>query len=831
MRLLQGLHLILGCLLIFNVTAVEPQIAIAGKTTSIVMILQQDGSLISWGESSAGQLLRETTYQKYVGDINVPILLDIQDVEELLLSTEYPATFVRKTDGTIWYWGEPAPQFTPSPIFPLFDYTKRHIPVLANPLPQGDIKKVIYSSSAGFILTDKNELWISSHNALFYPDIISEASKQANGLVLLTKNVADFSVSFEYVLIVKTDGTVWSLGKNTNGQLGTGDKIAYNIPQKINLSNVKQVVASTGQRFESFFQPDISDNYSLALKNDGTVWAWGSSPYLGIGAAEINDQLTPVQVDIEDVKTLSVFFKHVLALKNDGTVWAWGNNDNGQLGIGTSNSVDEDDFLSQFVTKPIQVLIDDVAAIATGYDFSVAVKNDNSIWTWGNNKRGMLADGTMISHDTPQSIVKNTLYMPEGFIGDNIEEFVALLNTHEEPVDATCSIYYEDGTGFSFPLKLLPEQRSSFSLKDKGVQFYRPFAMVIEPSKRITATFIHYGEGNVALGANFTPVTSKKWSTAQGFYNHEDKVRNYLVGFNPSDESANIELRITGFSDAFPRDINLTVAPKSRFSVKLQDYLNTQIPEQPIGALISSDKEIVVGMTQYDDFLNDGIFIIAEPSWGNTSGYVSEGWLSESGFEVVNVMNPNDTQARISLRNINPYSIFNDIILEPYQQTAIVLKDFLPKNQPLSISVAADYGKNIVANFNHFDLSGLNGVNFSPNAHTHWEFAEGFRGNDVLEFLLIRRISTYYPASDIKVKVKLYYSDGQANAEIDLVIPDREDKVALFLHEDDRVRSNPDQGILYGITIDAEQPVIPYFAHYDFNFGGAFALSGTGWNP
>ncbi|MCV6636950.1 hypothetical protein [Candidatus Albibeggiatoa sp. nov. NOAA] len=837
MRLLQSLHCILGCLLVCNLAAAEPQIAITGQYTNTVMVLQEDGTVIGWGDEFNGQLLRKKAQQQQpIANVNLPVSLDIQDIDRFLpITGTYSTIFAQKTDGSIWYWGADVPSFTAS-IFPR--YNKRHIPQMADEFPQGRLKKLDFSTNTGFFLLENNQLWISSYNPAFYPNIIDESSKQANGLVLLSENVADFSASTEHVLIVKTDGSLWSVGTNDRGQLGIGNKVAYNTLQKVNLTDVKQVVALSGLRY--VFQYYSSEQYSLALKHDGTVWAWGSSLYLGTGATEINEQLTPVQVDIEDVKALSASFKHTLALKNDGTVWAWGNNRYGQLGSGTVKDADNDNQMRAFVTTPVQVQIDNVSTVGAGWDYSIAIKNDGSIWTWGNNSNGMLGDGTIVSRDTPQSIVKNTLYMPEGFLGDEIDEFVALLNTHNQAVNAVCSIYYEDGTGFSFPLTLPPEQRSSFSLKEKGVAFYRPFAMVIEPEKRITATFIHYGAGNIALGANFTPVTSEKWATAQGFFNHEDKIRNYLVGFNPNDEPVKVNVRITGATEVFPRDIPVTVAAKSRFSIKLQDHLNTQIPEQPIGALVSADKGIVVAMTQYDDFLNEGVLSIAEPSWGHTGGYVSEGWLSESGFEVIHVMNPSHKNTRIYFSNINPnpagfQNVFANITLKPYQQKTLVLKDYLPINQPLSISVNVNssidntYGDNVVANFNHFDLSGLNGVNFVTHAHTHWEFAEGFKGRDVLEFLLIRRASIYN--IDTNIKVRLYYHDGQANAEIDLFIPGHENKIALLLHDDDRVRSNPDQGILYGITIDADQPIVPYFTHYDFNFGGAFALSGTGWNP
>ncbi|WP_353570291.1 hypothetical protein [Candidatus Albibeggiatoa sp. nov. BB20] len=822
MRLLQRLSLILGCLLVFNLHAVEPQIAIGDHS---VLILQQDGSVVGWGSLEHDQILRNSSFPyNFQLDVqtNIPSPVNIDNVEELFLGIY---AYARKQDGTFWHWGHYTyPTRTISDNIYALDPPKPangdEPSLFVSPVDDSNIRKFKYVYRTRLFLTDKNELWIMSRYSTHFPRPEADSPLELK-YAKVTTDVKDFDVTENYLVILKQDGTVWTSGDNENGQLGVGDRVNYNIPQKTNLSNIQQIAAG--------------ENYSLALREDGTLWGWGEPAYLGLGLGTTPTTsfiLNPASLPIDNVKTMSTD-SHTLVLKNDGTVWAWGDNRYGQLGIGSITAASDTNPYASYVTTPVQVPIDDVVAInASSAGFSIALKNDGSIWSWGNNQTGMLGNGTMVSTDTPQPIVSNTLYMPEGFIGDGIDEFVSLLNTHDETVNATCFFYYEDGTALSFPLELLAKQRTTFTVKDKGVAFYRPFAIVIEPEKKITATLAHYAQGNVAMGANFTPITSKKWASSQGFYHHEDKIRNYLVGFNPNNEPVDINLQITGVTEIFPLNVQLRVEPKSRFNVKLQDYLNPTIPEQPIGALVSTNKPIVVGMSHYDDLLDDGTLSIAEPSWGSQRGYVAEGWLSDTGFEVVNLVNPHDTPTEIIFYKSQQYydaaSEFARFELTPYQQAGLVVSAFLPKKQPLSISYSS--AQPVVASFNHFDLSGLNGVNFVPNGHTHWEFAEGFRGDNVLEFLLVQRESLVSNSEPLNVKVRLYYYDGQANAELDLVIPANESKATLFLHADNRVRSSPD-GVTYSVTLDADLPIIPYFTHYDFNFGGAFALSGTGWNP
>jgi hypothetical protein len=86
---------------------------------------------------------------------------------------------------------------------------------------------------------------------------------------------------------------------------------------------------------------------------------------------------------------------HTVALKNNGTVWTWGNNNNGQLGDGTTSNR----------TTPVQVSgLSDVTAIAAGDTHTVALKNNGTVWTWGNNNNGQLGDGTTTDSATPVQV-------------------------------------------------------------------------------------------------------------------------------------------------------------------------------------------------------------------------------------------------------------------------------------------------------------------------------------------------------------------------------------------------------------------------------------------
>jgi len=182
---------------------------------------------------------------------------------------------------------------------------------------------------------------------------------------------------------LKSDGTVWAWGLNVWGQLGDGTTTNHRTPVQVSgLTRVTAIAAGM--------------SHTVALKSDGTVWAWGANSFGQLGNGTTTNSRVPVKVSgLSDVSSIAVGEVHNIVLKKDGTVWTWGSNSCGELGNGTEG-------LLSNKTTPIQVPnLTDVLAIAAGGAHSVVLKNNGKVWAWGMNYYRQLGDGTYIDRSTP----------------------------------------------------------------------------------------------------------------------------------------------------------------------------------------------------------------------------------------------------------------------------------------------------------------------------------------------------------------------------------------------------------------------------------------------
>lgn len=197
------------------------------------------------------------------------------------------------------------------------------------------------------------------------------------------------SAGGSHTLGIRGDGTLWGWGSNAYGQLGRAGAGNYTVPVQIGSdADWKAVAASAGGTF--------------ALKSDGSLWSCGYNwdGQLGQGTVYPTYQvstLSRVGTD-SDWAEVSSTGNHTVALKTDGTIWAWGRNNNTPAGV-----LGQGDLVSR--PSPTQVGTDtDWVKVFAGDRNTAAIKADGSLWTWGENGSGQLGIGNVATPNAPRRV-------------------------------------------------------------------------------------------------------------------------------------------------------------------------------------------------------------------------------------------------------------------------------------------------------------------------------------------------------------------------------------------------------------------------------------------
>ncbi|MDF1883123.1 hypothetical protein JHD49_04150, partial [Sulfurimonas sp. SAG-AH-194-C21] len=200
-------------------------------------------------------------------------------------------------------------------------------------------------------------------------------------------NWSSIDAGINFTSTIKNDGTLWAWGDNAYGQLGDGTTIYVPSPKKIGVDNNWSSVSA-------------GLYHTVTLKTDGTLWAWGRNLYGQLGDTTTTDSASPTQIGSDTTWTSVVASNHTMALKTepvDGnvTLWAWGLNDSGQLGDTTTTNA----------TSPTLIPSDiNWTSVSTGAGHTVAIKSDGTLWTWGDNAYSQLGDGNTIDVTSPTQI-------------------------------------------------------------------------------------------------------------------------------------------------------------------------------------------------------------------------------------------------------------------------------------------------------------------------------------------------------------------------------------------------------------------------------------------
>jgi alpha-tubulin suppressor-like RCC1 family protein len=233
---------------------------------------------------------------------------------------------------------------------------------------------------------DDGSLWATGDNARGQLGTGTTASQPAWVQVGSGTNWVRVAAGAQHSLALQANGTLWAWGDNTYGQLGTATNSGTGF------------VATPTQVPGTYTQLAAGNAHSLALQANGTLWAWGDNFYGQLGSTANNTthtpNPTPTQVGTTSYTQLAAGYDFGLALRQDGTLWAWGRNTYGQLGNSTRTGTDD------ATPTPTQVGAAVYTQLAAGQYHSLALQADGTLWAWGNNFYGQLGTATSTGANT-----------------------------------------------------------------------------------------------------------------------------------------------------------------------------------------------------------------------------------------------------------------------------------------------------------------------------------------------------------------------------------------------------------------------------------------------
>ncbi len=285
--------------------------ALAGGS-SHSLLLKADGTVWACGSNEKGQLGVPTP------TVESPTPIQVQGLSGVAaVAAGYYHSLARKTDGTVWAWGDnqygqlgdgtTTPRLTPVRVMDLDGVAA--------------VAGGYYHSLAR--KTD-GTVWAWGGNQDGQLGDGTTTGRTTPVRVLNLDNIIAIAAGNTHSLALRADGTVWAWGRNDSGQLGDGTNTQRSEPVQVqDLDRVAVIAAGY--------------SHSLARKTDGTVWAWGDNLFGQLGDGTRTQRCTPVQVQgLDRAAAIAGGESHSLVLKVDGTVWAWGNNEDGRLGDGTT---------------------------------------------------------------------------------------------------------------------------------------------------------------------------------------------------------------------------------------------------------------------------------------------------------------------------------------------------------------------------------------------------------------------------------------------------------------------------------------------------------------
>ena len=354
-----------------KVTAINGKVMelIIGNYFSVYAILE-DGSLYAWGNNESGKLGVGDEVNK-----NTPTKVNLPGKIKELITTGW-SVYAILEDGSLYAWGS-----NEIGKLGVGDEVNKNTPTKVN-LP-GKIKELITNGSSVYALLEDSSLYSWGKNSYGQLGVGNEVNKNTPTKVNLPGKIKELITTGWSVYAILEDGSLYAWGDNSDGQLGVGDEENRNTPIK--------VTAINGKVMELI----ISNSFSVyAILEDGSLYSWGKNSYGQLGVGDEVNRNTPTKVNLPGkIKKLITSSSASYVILEDGSLYAWGYNYYGELGVGSNEDKNTPTKVTAINGKIMDLIIN--SDKNSTYKSIFAIIKDGSLYAWGNNEGGQLGIGSL----------------------------------------------------------------------------------------------------------------------------------------------------------------------------------------------------------------------------------------------------------------------------------------------------------------------------------------------------------------------------------------------------------------------------------------------------
>jgi len=342
--------------------------------------LFREGTLWAWG--NGGNSGAHGNAQ--ITDRSTPVTTFAGGTNWKQVGCGYRHTAVVKTDGTLWTWGNAT----------LGELGNAQISTKSTPVTTfaggTNWKQVSCGEYYTAAIKTDGTLWTWGNASLGQ---LGNATTTNRSTPVTTfaggNNWKQVSGGGGHIVAIKTDGTLWTWGRNNSGQLGTNDTTTN-----------RSTPVTTFAGGNNWKQVSGGQLHTAAIKTDGTLWSWGAGANGKLGNAQLTDRYTPVTTFAggNNWKQVACGQYNITAIKTDGTLWVWGGGIRGVLGNGIITNASISTPITTFAggTNWKQVFCTSAANPVI-----IAIKTDGTLWTWGYGSSGRLGNAQITDRSTP----------------------------------------------------------------------------------------------------------------------------------------------------------------------------------------------------------------------------------------------------------------------------------------------------------------------------------------------------------------------------------------------------------------------------------------------